>query len=250
MTLTIEFMDSIKGMTKKLNLDVEEQCPDCLGSGALSREDIKTCNNCHGSGRVIRQQRTMFGMMQTEGVCPECQGSGKKIEHVCSRCRGRGFIKKKIEVEVNIPAGIADGQQLRIPGKGDVGLDGGPNGDLYIEIRVKEDKNFIREGNDILVELPLTPADAALGCKIDIPTVYGDVELTVPAGTQPNQRFRMKGKGVKDPRGGMQGDQYVQVSIEIPKNLSIQERELYEKLKNLEGKKKDSVFKKFKKSFK
>lgn len=250
MTLRIDFMDAINGLTETLNLDVEEQCPECLGSGARSKDDIKVCNTCHGSGRVIRQQQTMFGMMQTETACPDCQGTGKKIEHSCHRCKGKGYVKKKVEVEVNIPAGIQTGQQLRIQGKGDRGIDGGPNGDLYIEIIVSEDKHFVRDGKNILITIPISAIDATLGCKVDVPTVYGDVELTIPAGTQPNQKFRLRGKGVKDTKGGSAGDQYVEVEIVIPSTLNKEEKEHYEKLKNLEKKSKKSVFSRFKDTFK
>ena len=250
MTLRIDFMDAINGVTKNINLDMEEQCSECLGSGARSKDDIKVCPTCHGSGRVLRQQQTMFGMMQSESVCPDCKGTGKKIEKACTRCKGKGYLKKKIQVEVNIPAGIQTGQQLRIQGKGERGIDGGPNGDLYIEVIVNEDSHFIRDGKDILITIPISAIDATLGCKVDVPTVYGDVELTIPAGTQPNQKFRLRGKGVKDTRGGMPGDQYVEVDIVIPSSVSREEKELYEKLKSLEKKSRKSVFERFKNTFK
>ncbi len=250
MTLRIDFMDAINGVTKNINLDMEEQCSECMGSGARSKDDIKVCPTCHGSGRVLRQQQTMFGMMQSESACPDCKGTGKKIEKACTRCKGKGYLKKKIQVEVNIPAGIQTGQQLRIQGKGERGIDGGPNGDLYIEVIVNEDSHFIRDGKDILITIPISAIDATLGCKVDVPTVYGDVELTIPAGTQPNQKFRLRGKGVKDTRGGMPGDQYVEVDIVIPSSVSREEKELYEKLKSLEKKSRKSVFERFKNTFK
>ena len=250
MTLRIDFMDAINGVTKNINLDMEEQCSECLGSGARSKDDIKVCPTCHGSGRVLRQQQTMFGMMQSESACPDCKGTGKKIEKACTRCKGKGYLKKKIQVEVNIPAGIQTGQQLRIQGKGERGIDGGPNGDLYIEVIVNEDSHFIRDGKDILITIPISAIDATLGCKVDVPTVYGDVELTIPAGTQPNQKFRLRGKGVKDTRGGMPGDQYVEVDIVIPSSVSREEKEHYEKLKSLENKSRKSVFERFKNTFK
>ena len=250
MTLRIDFMDAINGVTKNINLDMEEQCSECMGSGARSKDDIKICPTCHGSGRVLRQQQTMFGMMQSESACPDCKGTGKKIEKACTRCKGKGYLKKKIQVEVNIPAGIQTGQQLRIQGKGERGIDGGPNGDLYIEVIVNEDSHFIRDGKDILITIPISAIDATLGCKVDVPTVYGDVELTIPAGTEPNQKFRLRGKGVKDTRGGMPGDQYVEVDIVIPSSVSREEKELYEKLKSLEKKSRKSVFERFKNTFK
>ena len=250
MTLRIDFMDAINGVTKNINLDMEEQCSECLGTGARSKDDIKVCPTCHGSGRVLRQQQTMFGMMQSESACPDCKGTGKKIEKACTRCKGKGYLKKKIQVEVNIPAGIQTGQQLRIQGKGERGIDGGPNGDLYIEVIVNEDSHFIRAVEDILITIPISAIDATLGCKVDVPTVYGDVELTIPAGTQPNQKFRLRGKGVKDTRGGIPGDQYVEVDIVIPSSVSREEKEYYEKLKSLEKKSRKSVFERFKNTFK
>ena len=188
--------------------------------------------------------------MQSESACPDCKGTGKKIEKACTRCKGKGYLKKKIQVEVNIPAGIQTGQQLRIQGKGERGIDGGPNGDLYIEVIVNEDSHFIRDGKDSLITIPISAIDATLGCKVDVPTVYGDVELTIPAGTQPNQKFRLRGKGVKDTRGGIPGDQYVEVDIVIPSSVSREEKEYYEKLKSLEKKSRKSVFERFKNTFK
>ncbi len=245
----IDFMDSINGLSKTITLEVEEQCPDCLGSGARSKDDIKVCSNCHGSGRVLRRQQTPFGMMQSEGACQACGGTGKTIEKACSKCKGKGYIKKKSEVEVNIPAGIQSGQQLRITGKGERGYNGGPNGDLYIEITVKEDPNFKRLGNDIYLSVPISAVDATLGCKLSVPTVYGEVEFTIPAGTQPNQRFRIRGKGVKDLRSSAYGDEFVDVTIVIPTSLSKDEKEHYNKLKDLEEKNKKSVFEKFRRAF-
>ncbi|MBR5049672.1 MAG: molecular chaperone DnaJ [Erysipelotrichaceae bacterium] len=248
--MRISFMDSINGLSKTISLDVEEQCPDCLGSGARSKDDIKVCPTCSGSGRVVRQTN-MFGMaMQSQSTCPDCHGSGKKIMKACAKCRGTGYVKKKIEVDLNIPAGIQSGQQLRIAGKGNKGYNGGPNGDLYVEIVVDQDKHFLRDGDDILIEVPLSAVDAALGCKIDVPTVYGDVELTIPAGTQPGQKFRLRGKGVKNIRSSYYGDQYVIVNVVIPTSLSREEKELYGKLKAAEGKGKKNVFEKFRSTFK
>ncbi len=247
--IRIGFLDSINGLTKTIKINVDEQCPECLGSGARSKDDIKTCPNCRGSGRVTKISN-MFGMqMQSQTTCPDCNGSGKKIEKKCSVCRGAGFVSKTIEVELNIPAGIQSGQQLRIQGKGNRGYNGGPNGDLYVEVIVSDHEYFVRDGNDILIDVPISVIDATLGCKIDVPTVYGDVELNIPAGTQPGTKFRMKGKGVKDIRSSFYGDQYVTVNVSIPTSLNREEKELYNKLKSIESGSKKSAFEKFKKSF-
>ena len=235
MEMSIDFMDAVRGLSKTITLEVEEQCSQCLGSGARSKYDIKVCPKCNGRGRILRQQQTMFGIMQSESICPDCNGTGKKIERKCPNCHGQGYVKKKIEVEVNIPAGIQSGQQLRIAGKGDRGYNGGDNGDLYIEINVIDSKQFERDGNDIYVSVSISAVDATIGCSIDVPTVYGDVELDIPAGTQPNQKFRLKGKGMKDVRSNNYGDEYVIVNIKIPSSLSRDEKDLYNQLKTIES---------------
>lgn len=250
MQMRVSFLDAIFGKTETIKIDVEETCPDCGGSGAHSKDDIKVCSRCNGSGTVVTQQRTAFGVFQSQGVCPDCGGTGKTILKKCSRCNGKGYERKKVEVEVKIPAGIQSGQQLRVPNKGERGINGGANGDLFIEIVVSRHEFFNREGKNIYINIPISSVDATLGCTLDVPTVYGDVELNIPAGTQNNTQFRLKGKGVKDLRGGDQGDQYVQVNIEIPKKLSKEEKELYEKLRTISKKEKESVFDKFKKAFK
>lgn len=251
MQMRISFMDAIFGKSEAIKIDVDEQCPDCLGSGAHSKEDVKVCSTCNGSGTVVTQQRTAFGVFQSQGVCPDCNGTGKKITRKCSKCNGKGYEHKRVEVDVKIPAGIQSGQQLRVTGKGERGSNGGSNGDLFIEIMVGKHDYFTREGKNIYINVPISSVDATLGCTIDVPTVYGDVELSIPTGTQNNTQFRLRGKGVKDLRGSDQGDQYVQVNVEIPKKLSKEEKELYEKLKTAAKKTdKESVFDKFKKAFK
>ncbi len=251
MQMRISFMDAIFGKNETIKIDVDETCPDCMGTGAHSKEDIKSCSRCNGTGTVVTQQRTAFGVFQSQSVCPECGGTGKKIVRKCSRCNGKGYEHKRVEVDVKIPAGIQSGQQLRVSGKGERGSNGGSNGDLFIEILVGRHDYFTREGKNIYIDVPISSVDAALGCTIDAPTVYGDVELNIPAGTQNGTQFRLRGKGVKDIRGGDQGDQFVQVHVEIPKKLSREEKELYEKLRSVSRKnEKESVFEKFKKAFK
>ncbi len=251
MQMRVQFMDAIFGKTETIKIDVDEQCPDCLGSGAHSKEDVSVCGQCNGSGTVITQQRTAFGVFQSQGVCPECGGTGKKIKRKCGKCNGKGYEHKRVEVDVKIPAGIQTGQQLRVTGKGERGSNGGPNGDLLIEIVVLSHEFFIREGKNIHIEVPISSVDATLGCSIDVPTVYGDVELSIPSGTQNETQFRLRGKGVKDLRGGDQGDQYVKVNVAIPKKLSKEEKELYEQLRAASKKEdKETVFDKFKKAFK
>lgn len=248
MQMRIDFMDAVFGKTEEITLEVDEQCSECLGSGARSKDDIQSCSRCNGSGQVQQQSRTPFGVFMTNSICPDCNGSGKQIKNKCPKCHGRGYEHKRVKLEIKIPAGIQSGQQIRVANKGERGTNGGPNGDLYIEINVNRHPNFVRDGNDIRISVPISAVDATLGCSVDVPTVYGDVELTIPAGTQHGTQFRLRGKGVKAARGTGQGDQYVEVKVEIPTKLSREERDIYEKLKN--SKKSESPFEKFKKAFK
>lgn len=246
MQMRIDFMDAVFGKKETISLEVDEVCSECLGSGARSKDDIHTCPTCGGSGKVITQQRTAFGVFQSESVCPECHGTGKKITNKCPKCGGKGYEHKKVKLDIKIPAGINTGQQIRISGKGERGANGGPNGDLYIEIIVGSHAHFVRDGNDIMIEVPISSIDATLGCSVDVPTVYGDVSLKIPAGTQTGTKFRLREKGIKGNRGT--GDQYVIVKVDIPKKLSKEEKDLYEKLRKAD--KYESPFEKFKKAFK
>ena len=246
MSMDIDFLDAINGVTKTIAITVDKKCQHCDGTGAASKADIETCPTCRGSGVTMRQTRTPFGVMQSQGVCPDCGGTGKHIKKKCTHCNGTGYNSVKEQVEVKIPAGISSGQQIRVQGYGERGENGGPNGDLYIEIRVRPHKYFVRDDNDIYIKVPITSVEATLGTTIDVPTPYGDVELTIPAGTQPNSKLRIKGYGVKDLRSNQKGNMYVEVEVTIPKRLSREEKELYEQLST----KKENIFEKFKKSFK
>jgi molecular chaperone DnaJ len=248
MQIKIDFMDAVFGKKETITLDVDEVCDSCLGSGAHSKSDIGVCATCNGRGQTVTQQRTPFGVFQSTNTCPTCQGSGKSIKKKCASCSGKGYIRRRMSVDVNIPAGINTGQQLRVNGKGERGAQGGPNGDLYIEIVVAKHKHFVRDGKNIYIQVPISNIDATLGTTVDVPTVYGDVELTIPSGTQTGTQFRLKGKGLKDLRSDAQGDQFVEVKIDIPTKLTREEKEFYEKLRKLSSQ--QSAFKKFKDSFK
>ncbi|MGA0097463.1 MAG: molecular chaperone DnaJ [Bacilli bacterium] len=247
MRLRIDFMDAINGKKLSIPIQYDESCVTCAGSGARSSSDLETCRQCGGTGRQRVRQRTILGMMETETVCDNCQGKGKKIKHVCNTCQGKGYNRVKTDIEVNIPAGINAGQQIRIPGKGERGDLGGPNGDLYLEIAINKHPHFTREGNDIHIEIPISFVDATLGITLDIPTVYGDVSLIIPEGTQPEKVLKIKGKGVKDLRGQAPGDQYIHLKIETPTKLSKKQRELLESFRAEDED--DTTFKKFKKFF-
>lgn len=248
--VSIDFMEAVTGKTLNLNLSYFEVCDHCHGSGAKSSSDIETCSRCRGTGRVMTTQQSIFGTIQQESVCPNCGGKGKIIKNKCDKCNGEGYKAVKNNIEVKIPAGISNGQQLRVSGKGDKGINGGPCGDLYIEVNVSSHPFFKRDGNDIHVTIPISAIDATLGKVVDVPTVYGDVNLTIPEGSQPNQTLRMRGKGIKDIRSGNPGDQYVHLEIKIPNKISKEEKELYQKLANIQGKTSESFFEKLKKQFK
>ena len=247
--IKVDFMDAINGREIEVPVEVDEQCPSCGGTGAKTPNDIETCSQCQGRGYVSMRKQTLFGPMTTQETCPNCGGSGKTIKNKCSECGGRGYVHKKKNIKVYIRPGINDGQQIVSRGNGERGANGGPNGDLYFEILVKDHPYFKREGNDIALEVPLDFVDACLGTKIDVPTVYGDVTLTIPSGSQPNQILRMKGCGVKDVRTGKPGDQYVKLIIKVPTDLNKEQKECLNKFRDA-GSKDNGFFAKFKKAFK
>lgn len=249
MRVRIKFMDAVNGTKITIPLNYEETCPDCHGTGAKNGTAYDTCPDCHGSGRVITQQRTIFGMMQSESQCPRCNGTGKIIRDKCDKCGGKGYIKVKKDIDITIPKGINDGQQIRVAGKGARGANGGENGDLYIEVIVQPHDEFKRDGNDIHLTVPIDFVDVCLGTTIVVPTINGDCSVEVPAGTQPNAILRLKGKGVKDLRSDRYGDQYVHLSVRTPSKLSKEQKELLIKFKQLSGNN-ENWFDKFKKAFK
>lgn len=247
--IRVPFMDAVLGKKVLVPVSYDEKCSSCDGTGAKSSSSIKTCPRCGGRGYVKVQQRSLFGMMESQTVCPDCHGTGKIITDKCPHCNGAGYNHVKRDMEVNIPAGINAGQQIRIKGKGEHGLNGGENGDLYLEIVIIPHDYFKREGNDIHIDVPISFVDAALGKTIDVPTVYGDCEVEIPAGTQPNQVIRLKGRGIKDMRKGVPGDEFLHVQIKTPTKLSKEQKKLLEEYRKSEEKG-DSIFDKFRKAFK
>lgn len=243
MRINLTFEEAIHGCKKTVNLDTTENCTSCNGVGGSGET---TCSTCHGSGTVTTEQRTLFGTFMSKTTCPTCKGKGKSFKDTCSKCRGTGKVRVNKDIEVTIPAGINTGNQLRVPGKGEVGSNGGPNGDLYLEFYVKEHELFERDGNDIYIELPLTITEAVLGCKKEIPTVYGNVVLNIPDGSQNGDKHRLKGKGAENPNTGRKGDMYVVINVIIPTKISRDQKKLFEQLSKttLDN---SSVFAKFKK---
>ena len=248
--LKISFMDAVKGKNTEISIQQDVDCHVCHGTGAESPHDVETCTRCHGSGTITSQTRTPFGVIQNQSVCPQCNGAGKTIKNKCSHCGGSGFERVKTTIDLKIPAGINSQQQLRVPGKGGRGVNGGPSGDLYVEILVADEPVFKRQGIDIYTEVTISFPDAALGIILEVPTVHGDVELKIPEGTNDGQKMRIKGKGMKELRSNQVGDQYVIVNVKAPTKLSKEEKDLYEKLRNLEKSSVNSIFSKFKKAFK
>lgn len=227
--VNLSFEEAVFGTKKTINIDVSTDCPNCDGKGGYGE---RKCSTCHGAGVVTTEQRTMFGSFMSRTTCPNCNGEGVSFDEVCSKCRGTGKIKKNTDIEVKIPAGVDTGNQLRVPGKGDAGINGGPNGDLYLEFVVKDHELFMRDNDDIYLELPITITDAILGCKKEIPTLYGNVKLTIPEGSESGDKHRLKGKGIENVRTGSKGNMYVILRIIVPKKLSREQKKLFEKLKD------------------
>ena len=227
MRVDLTFEEAVFGCKKEINVDFYDECDKCDGKGGKGE---KTCSTCHGNGVVNMQQSTLFGTFMTRSTCPDCNGKGKTYESTCSHCRGTGRVRRNKDLEVKIPAGVDTGSRLRLSGKGDSGSNGGENGDLYLEFRVKDHVLYERDGNDIYLELPLTITDAVLGCKKEIPTLYGNVKLTIEAGANTGDKHRLKGKGVEDLRTGTKGNMYVIINVIIPQKLDKNQKKLFEEL--------------------
>ncbi len=230
--LTVPFMDAVNGAEREISFRTLVKCATCDGNGNQEGSKVVTCPTCNGSGQVMRTARSLFGTIQQAMLCDNCGGSGKIPEKPCKDCNGEGRKEDKKTVKINIPAGIMSGQSLRVTGEGEAGKQGGVAGDLFIRMRVDEDARFTRNDDDIRTMLKIPLLDAVLGSTKDVETVHGPVSLTIPAGTQPEQVFRIKGKGMPLLNTSRFGDHYVEVEVEIPKKLSRHEKELYEQLRN------------------
>lgn len=245
-SVIISFEEAAKGCTKQVNVSAVENCAECSGSGAKKGTSPRTCPTCNGRGSVIVNQRTMFGQMQTQRPCDSCRGSGKIIDTPCPVCSGKGKVRRQKTVDVTIPAGIDDEQILNVRGAGDVGFNSGPNGDLRVHVSVRPHPIFERDGIDVYCTFPITFTQAALGDTIIVPTLDGKVELKIPEGTQPNTKFRLKGRGINRLHSQSRGDQFVIVSVEVPKDLSREQKNI---LKEFDNKTDDKNYKKQKSFF-
>ena len=227
MRMNLTFDEAIYGCEKKFNLDVVEDCEECHGHGGFDREECKTC---HGQGTITTQQNTILGSFMSRTTCPDCNGIGRTYKRKCSECNGKGKIKKNKKLTINISEGINTGDRRRVSGKGNPGTNGGENGDLYIEFVVSDHDYFVRDNDDIYLEVPLSLTEAVLGCKKEIPTLYGNVKLNISAGTNSGDKQRIKGKGVNNSYRRHKGDMYVVFKVYTPKRLSREQKQLIQKL--------------------
>lgn len=225
-SIAISFEEAAKGCKQTITYQRVEECDECSGSGAKKGTSVTVCSSCSGSGQVRINQRTPFGVVQTARTCDRCHGKGKIIEHPCRECSSSGHVRKKKTLEINVPAGIADEQILKVSGQGNSGTNGGPAGDLLLVVHVRPHALFTRKGNDIWCEIPLTFTQVALGAEITVPTLDGDVTYSIHEGTQPGDIFKLRGKGIDHLGGRGRGDQFVKVTIEVPKNLTKEQKEI------------------------
>lgn len=228
--LRINLEDAAFGTKMKITVPRYIACDRCDNTGIEPGSSRQACPHCHGRGEIEYRHQTMLGSFVNVRTCEQCGGTGEIIEQACSRCHGRGRVKEKSKISINIPAGVDTGSRLRLAGEGNAGVDGGPPGDLYIVVEVKPHDIFRRKGDDIYSEIPLKLTQAALGAKLTVPTLDGEEEIKVPAGTQPGTTFRLKGKGIPRLRGRGRGDQFVKVKVTIPTSLTREQRRLLEEL--------------------
>ena len=251
--IEITLEEAASGVEKTIKYKRTGTCSHCHGTGAED-EHLKECPRCNGQGTIKTQQRTILGVMQSQTICPECNGKGKVPIKKCKHCHGTGTEKETVEKKINIPAGIDDGQKLKLSGMGEASLNGGPNGDLFVNIRIKRHDFFERDGVDLYCEIPISFTTAVLGGEVEIPTLDSKKTIKIPAGIESGKSLKITGLGIKSLRGNYKGDIIVKINIETPKNLSDKQKELLQKFeeslneKNYE--KKTSFFKKIKKYFK
>lgn len=252
-SVIISFEEAAHGCKKQVDVHVISVCEDCEGSGAAKGTFPKTCPTCGGSGQERRQQRTPFGVVQTQTVCSRCHGRGTIIDTPCRTCEGTGHVRKPSVIGVNIPAGIDDGQIISIRGRGNAGSNGGPAGDLQISVSVRPHPLFERDGYNVWYELPLTFVQAALGAEVSVPTLDGKLSYQIREGTQPGDTFRLKGKGIPFVNGHGRGDQILKVTVEVPQKLSAAQKKILKEFEQTSGEnnypKRKSFFDKIKDAF-
>ena len=225
--MKLSFEEAVFGCKKDIKIDVIEECSECSGKGGFGES---TCDKCHGSGTITSEQHTIFGSFLSKTTCTKCGGAGHTFDRTCTKCRGTGQVKATKELEIKVPAGVDTGTRLKLSGKGSAGTNGGPNGDLYIEFNVAEHDFYVRNEDDIYIEAPITITEAILGCKKEVPTLYGNVTLTIPAGSESGEKHRIKGKGINNEAMHRKGDMYIVLKIVTPKKLSKEQKSLLEQL--------------------
>jgi molecular chaperone DnaJ len=232
--VAIDLEDAVRGVDRQVRVPRQETCDHCHGSGAEPGAKTATCGTCNGRGEVRQVQQSLFGRFVSVATCPRCGGAGKTVDKLCAECGGEGRTRVDREVKVSIPAGIDDGQQIRVGGEGESGMRGGPPGDLYVLIRLREHELFKRDGDDLVHVLRITPAQAALGDEVTVPTIEGEAaKVKIPGGAQNGQTVRLRGKGIPRLHTSGRGDQIVYLDVAIPRTLSKEERALYQKLMDL-----------------
>ena len=246
-SVILTFEEAAHGCSKKITINRQETCPDCGGTGAAKGTSPETCPDCGGRGYVVTQQRTPFGVMQSQQPCSHCGGRGTIIRNPCKTCRGTGKTAARKSLEINIPAGIDDDQNIALRGQGDAGSNGGPAGDVIVHVTVKADPMFERDGYDVTIHVPITFSQAVLGDDVEVPTVDGRIVQHIPEGTQSGTKFRLRGQGIQYLNGRGRGDQYVIVDVEIPKKVTRAQREA---LKAFEDSMKEDNYEKRKGFFK
>ena len=246
-SVILTFEEAAHGCSKKITINRQDTCPDCGGTGAAKGTSPETCPDCGGRGYVVTQQRTPFGVMQSQQPCSHCGGRGTIIRNPCKTCRGTGKTAARKSLEINIPAGIDDDQNIALRGQGDAGSNGGPAGDVIVHVTVKADPMFERDGYDVTIHVPITFSQAVLGDDVEVPTVDGRIVQHIPEGTQSGTKFRLRGQGIQYLTGRGRGDQYVIVDVEIPKKVTRAQREA---LKAFEDSMKEDNYEKRKGFFK
>lgn len=246
-SVILTFEEAAHGCSKKITINRQDTCPDCGGTGAAKGTSPETCPDCGGRGYVVTQQRTPFGVMQSQQPCSHCGGRGTIIRNPCKTCRGTGKTAARKSLEINIPAGIDDDQNIALRGQGDAGSNGGPAGDVIVHVTVKADPMFERDGYDVTIHVPITFSQAVLGDDVEVPTVDGRIVQHIPEGTQSGTKFRLRGQGIQYLNGRGRGDMYVKCEVEIPKKLNKAQRDA---LKKFEGTLKEENYEKRKGFFK
>jgi len=227
--LTLTFEEAAFGCDKDVAVQRIESCDECNGSGCKKGTTAEKCPDCGGTGVVTTQQRTPFGVMQSQSDCPKCKGRGKIIHQPCSKCKGLGMVRRNRTIKVNIPAGIDNGQTISMRGQGSAGLNGGDAGDLFVTVTIAPHEMFEREGTAVILNMPVSFVQAALGAEIEVPTLDGKVKYSIPSGTQTGTVFRLKNKGIQNLRGSGRGDQYVTVTVAVPTSLNSEQKDLLRK---------------------